>query len=205
SQLLPLTAIPAAAALHPDLRTLQVRITTDRRPSGIRPIQCGEVATRVAIGAACRKHNADIRAAFPDIQLGLGVKGGCEIAFHDVMLGLDSDLAVADLDWENAFGLRSSNQCYKSLAASPTLAHFLRPFHALYRFPAPVFVGDGKGKIIFRHACTTGPRQGCIMGSMGFGASVKSLYSDTRALKPAVEHMINHAPDGGGRVRRDKS
>ena len=221
---LPLAPKAAAAG---DLRGLISSLKAIHLQPGIRPIQVGEVATRIAIGTAYFKLRASIAAAFPHIQLGLGVPGGCEAAFHDVMLGLDSGLAVADLDFENAFGLRSSSQCWKSMAALPALAPFLRPFHALYRQPAPVFVTDGRGNIIFRHASTSGPRQGCILGSLSFCASVQSLYAESVAkapglravaiidnfsligpvdkLAPAVQHVIQQAPAGGGKVRRDKS
>ena len=210
-----------------DLRGLLGSLKAIHLEPGIRPIQVGEVVTRIAIGAAYFKYRAAIAAAFPHIQLGLGMPGGCEAAFHDVMFALDSGLAVADLDFENAFGLRLSSQCWKFLAAMPALAPFLRPFHALYKFPAPIFVTDGAGKIIFRHASTSGPRQGCILGSLAFCASVQSLYAESVAkapglravaiidnfsligpvdkLAPAVQHVIQQAPAGGGRVRRDKS
>jgi hypothetical protein len=70
-----LTATAAAGDL---LAHLAPSFTTARVLPGIRPIQVGELATRIAIGAAYTKHRGAILAAFPDIQLGLGVPGGCE-------------------------------------------------------------------------------------------------------------------------------
>lgn len=86
---------------------------------------------------------------------------------------------------------------------------------------------DRQGKILFRHASTGGPRQGCILGSLGFCAGVQQVFQDSvsrapgcRAvaiidnfslvgpvdkLQPGVQHAIEVVPKGGGRVRRDKS
>jgi len=213
--------LPSSPLLPPGL-SLTVKAT--KKPVGIRPILCGETATTVAVGAGYDQ--CDIAAAFPDIQLGCGVKGGTEAAFHDVVMGLESGLAVADMDFENAFGLRTSKHCFLAMSRIPQLAPLLRPFHALYRFPAPIFVADGKGNILFRHVNSSGPRQGCILGSVAFCASVQANYVQTRdqapgsravaiidnftlvgpiaALKPAAEHLLKHAADGGGRLRREK-
>ena len=217
---LPLPAVPQLP------EAFALSLNASRRPPAIRPILAGEAATKIAMGAGYDKHSADIAAAFPTIQLGCGVPGGVEIAFHDVVLGLDSDMAVADLDFENAFGLRSSKRCFEAMSRMPGLAPFLRPFHALYRQPAPIFVQDGAGRLVFRHVNAQGPRQGCILGSLAFCASVQEDYQQAlaqapsaravaiidnftlvgpiAALRPAAEHMLKHAPDGGGKLRRDK-
>jgi hypothetical protein len=141
-------------------------------------------------------------------------------------MGLESGSAACDLDFMNGFGLRSSRACYMAMRRFPGLAPLLRPFHALYRAPAPVFVGDGRGNILWCHANTTGPRQGCILGSISFCASVQQLYLDSlkqspgtravavidnftligpvAALEPAARHVLQHASDDGGRLRRSK-
>ena len=147
---------------------LSLSCTATRQPVALRPILCGEIATRVAVGASYDLQASAISAAFPDVQLGVGVRGGSEAAFHDVVMGLESGLAVCDLDFENAFGLRSSRACFLAMKRFPQLAPLLRPFHCLYRHPAPIFVGDGRGNLVWCHANTTGPRQGCILGSVAF-------------------------------------
>ena len=91
-----------AAYLHPLLK----------KDGGIRPVAVGETFRRLVskcLNSAIRKEAASILSP---LQLGVGVRGGCEIAIHSLRsvvdkLGSDDRTCLMKIDFKNAFNVIS--------------------------------------------------------------------------------------------------
>ena len=83
-----------------------------KKDGGIRPIAVGETFRRLVskcLNSAIRREAATILSP---LQLGVGVRGGCEIAIHSVRsiidsLGADESTCLLKIDFKNAFNLIS--------------------------------------------------------------------------------------------------
>lgn len=224
---LTLHALPTPDSRHLGYGNLKIRVTAAPKSAGVRPIQCGETLARGAYKSLQAVAGTKLPAAFQHVQLAMGTKGGVEAAYHRVAHSLDHGMAAIDFDWENAYGLQSIWSCFDGLLRIPEAAPFLRAFHATYRQPAPVFVIDAQGRIMDKLACTTGMRQGCVMGGLGFCAGVLKTMEDTlkqvagaegvaiadnftamgpvEALKPLADYLVAKVQETGGKIRLDKT
>ena len=81
-------------------------IALNKKGGGIRPIAIGYYWRRLAAKCANNIIAARLRGYFSPIQVGVGVKGGCEAAIHAVrrfLQDMPDEYIVAKLDFTNAF------------------------------------------------------------------------------------------------------
>ena len=125
---------------------------------------------------------------FPTIQLGVGVRGGVEIATHTAQLALEAggdDVVAMRLDLRNAFNERARHVIAEALLACPTTAPVWRFFVAAYGDPGHVGVYE-RGRLIRSFLATDGVRQGCPIAAFLFALSVQYLYEASVKRWPAV-------------------
>ena len=90
-------------------------IALEKKSGGFRPIAIGEVIRCLASQLCCKA----VHSLLPDIflpyhQVGVGIRGGLEAAFHSVNRfleahGLEEDLCCVKIDMRNAF-----NECFRA-------------------------------------------------------------------------------------------
>lgn len=164
-----------------------------------RPIAIGEVLYKLATAYGLEMANQKpahgnpgddgvssvLRAVFDVIQLGIGVPGGAELAFHILQARLETigpNGAALLADIENAFNSRDRAVMLEELYAEPRLMFLwnLAAFGYGGNATSLVYlVGDTPHRI----PSAEGSRQGCLLGTLLFCLSVQ------REFKAAVQNL----------------
>ena len=100
-----------------------------KKDGSLRPIAVGEVLRRLAAKSAMASLREKIVGLLSPIQLGVGVRGGCEAMVH-VVQGLlqqqDKELVIAQVDYVNAFNLADRATAYREVQEHfPELSAFV--------------------------------------------------------------------------------
>ena len=91
-------------------------LALEKKSGGIRPIAVGFTWRRLAAKCANSFATAKLRETLSPIQLGVGVKGGCEAAVHATrrfLLSMPGSYVVAKLDFTNAFNSIRKTACLR--------------------------------------------------------------------------------------------
>lgn len=146
--------------------------------SDIRPIAIGEtfvrLATRYLLSLLPPGHEI-----FKDIQFGVKIPGGCELALHSIQAALQkagSSGVVFSADFANAFNTRHRSAIAAALFANAQCAGIWRYFHWAYSVPSPLLVYDAVGNLYRALQSAEGVRQGDPPASLAFALSVQHLY-----------------------------
>ena len=103
-------------------------IAIGKKDGGVRPIAIGYTLRRLAAKCANSYVSSKIASLLSPIQVGVGVKGGCEATVHAVRRFLDSmpqDFAIVKLDFKNAFNnLNRSKMLHEVYRAIPEIYKF---------------------------------------------------------------------------------
>ena len=128
---------------------LQSILTLDtKKDKSLRPISVDNIFVRIC--GKCLNHDisADIVHLFENVQLGVGINGGVEIAAQIAGASVNSVLddpelrnVFVKLDIKNAYGIGSRIEVAKAiLLYAPSLyKHFLWK----YAFPSPLYLSGG--------------------------------------------------------------
>ena len=94
-------------------------IALNKKGGGIRPIAIGYYWRRLAAKCANNIIAARLQGYFSPLQVGVGVKGGCEAAIHAAhrfLQEMPDDFVVAKLDFSNAFNCICRNEILRRVA-----------------------------------------------------------------------------------------
>ncbi|KAL0841226.1 hypothetical protein ABMA28_014960 [Loxostege sticticalis] len=103
-------------------------IALKKKDGGIRPIAVGSTFRRIASKICCKHIAASVAADFQPVQLGFGIKGGCEAAVHAVrtFLSLNAGEVVLKVDVKNAFNSADRGTLLtQALDKSPLIYNYL--------------------------------------------------------------------------------
>ncbi|KAL0841363.1 hypothetical protein ABMA28_015062 [Loxostege sticticalis] len=103
-------------------------IALKKKDGGIRPIAVGSTFRRIASKICCKHIAASVAADFQPVQLGFGIKGGCEAAVHAVrtFLSLNAGEVVLKVDVKNAFNsVDRGTLLTQALDKSPLIYNYL--------------------------------------------------------------------------------
>ena len=111
-------------------------LALEKKSGGVRPIAVGFTWRRLAAKCANSFASAKLRQMFSPIQLGVGVKGGCEAAVHSTrrfLLSMPDNCVVAKLDFTNAFNSVRRDSMLEAVALHvPEILQFC---HSSYAHP----------------------------------------------------------------------
>ena len=98
-----------------------------KKDGGIRPIAVGEILRRLVSKAAMRALSKKDEQLLSPLQLGVGVRGGCETVVHALREAMKDDNSfVLQVDFKNAFNLANRGTTYNELLNHfPELAHWV--------------------------------------------------------------------------------
>jgi hypothetical protein len=143
---------------------------------GIRPITMGETLFELIEMYAMSCFNP--AAAFPTIQLGVGIKGGCESACHAIRANLQSygpESILITSDIENAYNTCDRTEMLKAAYSRPEAAPLFHVLHYMYKGSAPLIYHD-KGQEVARISGEQGAYQGSPAAGWAFSNRMQPLY-----------------------------
>ena len=142
-----------------------------KRSGGIRPIAVGYTWRRLAAKCANMYAVTKLSDVLQPIQLGVGVKGGCEAAVHTsrrLITDMPSDWVVAKLDFTNAFNtLRRDSMLHAVSDAVPELLPFCK---SAYQDPSVLAYGSRNVM-----SCE-GVQQGDPLGPLLFSLTLHPIF-----------------------------
>jgi hypothetical protein len=150
---------------------------------GIRPIWMGNAILKVASACALDRVSEHHSKIFPSIQMGIGVKGGSEVAVHTIQSALEStdDSVVLKLDITNAFNSRDRTAIAKALYARPETQPLWHLFHTVYGHTNTGLVYRPDRSLAARIPQANGATQGCLLGTFCFCVSMQKPYESAIA------------------------
>jgi len=166
---------PAAA----DIICRGVSIGTDKGPMQVRPLTMPESIYKLAALFCLNSMDYAIPTLFPRIQLGVGIKGGPEIAIHRTQLALERGgpgTVVLRTDFRNAFNERDRAIIARALHGAPLTSGLWRFFMMAYGRRASHLGIYNRGQLIEHFLNSQGVRQGCPLASFLYALSVQPLY-----------------------------
>ena len=114
-----------------------------KKDGGLRPIAVGEILRRLAAKCAAKAVAPKAANLLSPLQLGVGVRGGCEGLVHTVQTLLHQETDghhMLQVDFINAFNLASRQAAYEEVKKSfPELAHWVA---SCYGVAAQLVYGD---------------------------------------------------------------
>jgi hypothetical protein len=156
---------------------------TDGRPPGVRPIAVGEVWLRLASLCALAKVS-HVGASLAPLQLGVGVRGGCQALGHAMRAGAmaEDDIVTLQVDLANAFNTFSRAEMLEEVSVRcPELSRFA---WYLYGSPSQLWIAGASPEEPPVLSCA-GVRQGDPLGPLFFAL----------VLQPILEHLQLHHAD----------
>ena len=164
-----------------------------KKDGSIRPIAVGETIRRLVskcLNTAVRREAESILAP---TQLGVGVRGGCEIAIHTVRSvidskGDDSKTCLLKVDFKNAFNLISRQIVIDQVTKH--LPGILRWTLCSLKPESHLRVND---KIILS---STGVQQGDPLGPLLFSIALKGLTDSLASHAPLLDLALFYLDDG---------
>ncbi len=166
-----------------------------KKDGGIRPIAVGNTFRRLAAKLGCNSVRDYISNLFRPIQLGFGVKGGCEAIIHAVRTFLQKnkhlEKILLKIDFKNAFNSIERDEMLKEVKKhTPKLFPFL---WQCYRLPSMLFFGNDTipSQIDCQQGDPCGPLVFClaihsIISSLKQEINVWYLDDGTLADKPEL-------------------
>jgi hypothetical protein len=154
-----------------------------KKPSGVRPIACGEAITR----AVCRWALSAVKpdsVLLPE-QFGVGSPGGVEPVVWSAADAISSPdcHGLLSIDFSNAFNTVSRHRIAEAVRTHlPVLFNLVK---LLYNTPSPLLVRHDQG--VATILSSTGVRQGDPLGPLLFSLAVVPLIS-----KLKQEHAVGH-------------
>ena len=146
---------------------------------GVRPVAIGEFLFKLATMYSLEDIGQDIiRSLFPEIQVGVAVKGGAEQALHQIQSLLetaDSSHVFIKVDFSNAFNSCSRQQLLKSFLSHDVLAPAFNLFFWAYSDPSPLLYYNFD-KLEHVLSSSEGGRQGDPLMPLAFSLLAQSLY-----------------------------
>ncbi len=154
-----------------------------KKGGGLRPIAVGEVLRRLTSKCISRSVQADALQTLTPLQVGVGVKAGCEAIVHSVSRTLeDPNIPPQErwtllLDFSNAFNCINRGHMFEEIRARiPSMAAWMESCYG-----AQPILHLGKDTIL---SCC-GVQQGDPLGPLGFALT----------LQPIVERIKTEVPD----------
>jgi hypothetical protein len=157
---------------------------------GFRPLGIGETWYRILGKCILQVVAAKVGEGLKPVQLGCGIRGGCEIAARLSQLFLDTDPTqiLLKTDFKNAFNLVPRGRIYEGLCLR---CPELRPwFRWAYGEQSPLF--DSEGKLV----CTseTGCRQGDPLAALLFCVAIQDAVLE---IQQAADDLYEEAVADG--------
>ena len=169
---------------HADI-WLRSRLVPLRKPGGgVRPIAIGEAWPRLLGRLLAARYAKTFAQALTPIQVGVGVRGGVEIAAHMVQAASLSvqqqdDFVIQSIDFSNAFNSIDRVSVYRAVEQHvPQLLGF---FRWSYGCTSPLLIGDD---LVCRSA--SGVRQGDPLGPAFFALGLQPLLQEVKEEFPDV-------------------
>ena len=166
------------------------------RPDGVRPIGMGEWLRRLTARALLHMHVGAIQAKLAPVQLGVGVRNGCETSVKSLQAVLDANpgKVVVTLDFTEAFNRLLRQRLWQRLL-SPDNAdlHGCIPFLRMcYGEPSNMWYSMGEDEDPVAIQCEEGVQQGCVWGPALFCLGIQP---ELEALRAATDYASATADD----------
>lgn len=168
----------------------------------VRPIACGEfflkIATKSLVTPALLSSREEM---FPEIQFGVGVPGGAEVATHETQFAIESDANCASLkiDFRNAFNAVSRAAVARAFYANNATKRLHSLFDFVYGSPAPLLMYHRNGTLAARLLSEEGVRQGDVLGSLAFALTVQPVFvaaAEHKECISAVAYLDDNTTTG---------
>ena len=150
-------------------------VALEKKTGDVRPIAIGYTLRRIAAKCANSFATAKLKDYFSPIQLGVGVKGGCEAAIHATRRFLaisQEDTIVAKLDFFNA--LNSLHRDTMSKATFEKVPEIYKFFHLAYNSSSILKYNN------LQILSQEGPKQGDPLGAFLFCLTIHPILSTLR-------------------------
>ena len=163
-----------------------------KKSGGLRPIAVGEVLRRLASKCLANSVRSQILSSLSPLQMGVGVKGGCEAIIHTASLLLaskDTNICwTLLLDFSNAFNSVNREAMFTQFRKHiPGLSAWME---SCYSGQPLLLLGED---II--HSCS-GVQQGDPLGPLGFALTLHLLAKKVKAEVPDLALNIWYLDDG---------
>ena len=153
---------------------------------GWRPLGIGEAWYRYVTRCAVRMEGESVGRQLLPLQLGCGVRGGCEIAgrLGQIILDASSDVVIVSLDMKNAFNTMPRGLMLRGLLKyAPSLSKW---FKWAYGRSSPLVLSDGT----LGGTSQTGCRQGDPLAALCFCVGLQFVLEDIRQLIEAKQAEV---------------
>ena len=182
-----------------------------KKDGGIRPVAVGNVFRRLAVKIACRSSTKLLSEEFAPVQLGVGIRSGCESAAHAMREFInsrptDSPAIVIKLDMKNALNsIRRDRILEICRTRAPSI---FRMAHLSYNKPSSLLAnghpidsctgvqqGDPLGPALFALAVDevarsiTSPFNVWYLDDATIGGDLESVLADIQSALPALERL----------------
>jgi hypothetical protein len=164
-------------------------IALEKPDGGIRPIAIGETLYRLTAAHLINELKDNIAEVLQPVQLGVGVKGGCEIVIHNIrklLLDPRKKFAAITIDFKNAFNSVSRLAMFAELYKHESLAPLYRLAHWAYSGSSDLYIRDESGSMNPLIQSRTGCRQGDPLGGLLFALAVKPIFESVLKSHPEV-------------------
>ena len=153
-------------------------VVFQKQSSGVRPIAIGEVFRRLVGKVSAKAYEGVARSAYP--QLGVGVKGGAEVAVHTTrsFFYANPDAVGLQVDFTNAFGMVDRAAVLSAVKAQ--CPGIFRWVATCYSAPSTLFYRGS------RIPCSSGVHQGDPLSPLLFCLVLGLLASRLLPLSPSL-------------------
>ena len=169
-------------------------LACQKKDGGLRPIAVGEVLRRLT--SKCLSHSVQEQAiqTLTPLQVGVGVKGGCEDIVHAVSCTLDdSNISPGEqwtllLDFSNAFNNISRDYMFEEIRSHvPAISAWMENCYG-----AQPILCLGEDTIL---SCC-GVQQGDPLGPQGFALTLQPIAQRIKAEVPGLRINVWYLDDG---------
>lgn len=165
-----------------------------KKVSGLRPIAVGEVLRRLTSKCLSRAVQVDALSTLTPLQLGVGVKVGCEAIVHSVSRVLEDPSIPSDncwtlmLDFTNAFNSIDRGRMFEEIRNRiPSLTPWIECCYG-----AQPILHLGNDQIL---SCC-GVQQGDPLGPLGFALTLQPILERMKAEVPGLKINAWYLDDG---------